>query len=240
MNGENSKIGSVNRLSSLFKECSQTYSFLGRVYEREVTAEFLNEVAEKNLKILKSKRLQMIQDEELRKGLKMFSQYLENLERNSLKQACLELAVDYASLFLGVKRLPHPPESAYKAGYMMGPFEENVLQEYRDAGVDVKPEFNEPADHIAAELHFAGHLCQKAADALSENRKNEVEEYLKRLSNFLEKHLLSWIPLLTENILRTSETDFYKSIAVITKRFVELNKALTDYSLKNLNADKAV
>jgi len=221
----------------LLNDCYNMYTFLGRVFEKEITADFLEKIAEKTFAYLKIERLQEIPDEQLREGLKVLSRYLESLKNQDLKQAELELAVEYANLFLGVKGLPPPSESAYKSGLLIERATEEVLQAYWRTGVrvKVKEEFREPADHIAVELHFAAHLCRKAAENLEKGRKNEAERYLEARRDFLDKHLLSWVPSLTRNIWKTAETDFYKGLALITERFLRLDRALITYMLRELS-----
>ncbi|MEM3640309.1 MAG: molecular chaperone TorD family protein, partial [Candidatus Bathyarchaeia archaeon] len=223
-----------DRLLAILKDCYNVYTFLGKAYEKEVAADFLKEIIDKSLIFLEPQRPQEMIDEELKEGLKMLGRYLNGLKSRVLKQAELELAVEYANLFLGVKGLPHPSESAYKSGFLMGDSTEDVIQTYRDAGVNLKEDFREPADHVAVELYFMAYLSYKAAESLADGRKYEVEKCLQVMQNFLDNHLLSWIPSFTENVLKFAETDFYRGLAAITKRFIELNKTLTDHALKIL------
>lgn len=223
-----------DRLLTILKDCCKVYTFLGKAYEKEVAADFLKEIIDKGVTFLDRQHLQEIIDEELKEGLKMLGRYLNGLKSRALKQAELELAVEYANLFLGVKGLPHPSESAYKSGFLMGGSTEDVIRTYRDAGVNLKKDFREPADHVAAELYFMAYLSQKAAESLANGRKYEVGKCLQIMQNFLDNHLLSWVPSFAENILKFAETDFYRGLAAITKKFIELNKTLIDYAFKIL------
>jgi anaerobic sulfite reductase subunit A len=205
--------------------CRHTiYDFLARIFEKEISEPFLDDLCRKRPVLEDTK--QGISDEELEKGFKILNGYLEGLRKRNLKQATLELAVDYANLFLGVKAL-HPSESFYKSKehmIMQEPMDE-VLGIYRSAGVVVREDFTEPPDHIAVELQFMAYLCQKTLEALKKGEKNEVKRYLNTQNAFLNKHL-SWLPLFLKDILATAQTDFYKAIAIISKRFVELDAVL--------------
>ncbi|MEM3551844.1 MAG: molecular chaperone TorD family protein, partial [Candidatus Bathyarchaeia archaeon] len=133
-----------------------------------------------------------------------------------------------------VKGLPHPSESAYKSGFIMERPMEEVLKAYREAGVDLKEDFKEPADHISTELQFMAYLCQKASESGLKGKKDELKRELERRIEFLNKHLLPWIPLFAKTISNAAETDFYRGLVILTKRFVELDESLTKYMLAKL------
>ena len=210
------------------------YSFLSRMYEKEITTDLLKEMVNGKSPILRV-GLQEVPDKELREGLKTLSGYVKGLKERDLEQARLELAVEYANLFLGVKgKVPHPSESAYRSKdhlIMQEPMDK-VLRAYWDAGVDKEKKFKEPADHIADELQFMAYLCRKTAEALEKNEKDEAKKYLKIQKDFLKKHLSLWVSPFAKDILETAEVDFYKGVAIITKRFVELDNSMMDDLLR--------
>ncbi|MEM3796927.1 MAG: molecular chaperone TorD family protein [Candidatus Bathyarchaeia archaeon] len=211
-----------NLLLDVLKNCCIIYALLGRIYEKEVETDFL-EALSKRMALLKS---QNIGDEELERGIRLLGSYLSAWKSRGFKNAEPELAVDYANLFLGVKGLPHPSESSYKCGFMMANPSEEVLKIYQKTNLNLKENYIEPADHIAVELYFMAHLCQKTAERIADNNMDEAKKCLQIMQNFLEKHLLSWIYAFTEDVLKSAETEFYKGVAVITKRFIELNRTL--------------
>ena len=93
-----------------------TYSFHSRIYEKEMTVELLKEMREKGSLVLNGGSLPWVPDKELGRGWRILGEYMNGLKGNNLEQARLELAVDYASLFLGVKgKVWHPSESAYRS-----------------------------------------------------------------------------------------------------------------------------
>lgn len=211
------------------------YSFLSRAYEKEITTDLLKEMVDGKSPILRVEGLQELPDEELRNGLKTLSGYVNSLKERDLEQVRLELAVEYANLFLGVKgKVPHPSESAYRSKdhlIMQEPMDK-VLRAYWDAGVDKEKKFKEPADHIAIELQFMAYLCRKTAETLGKNEKDEARKYLKMQKDFLKKHLSLWVSPFVKDILETAEVDFYKGVAIITKRFVELDNSMIDDLLR--------
>ncbi|MEM3565302.1 MAG: molecular chaperone TorD family protein [Candidatus Bathyarchaeia archaeon] len=217
-------------LCDTLKNCGKVYFLLGKIYEKEVTANLLKSLSE-SITFFRSKKLS---DEELEKGIELLDEYLSKQRSRGFECAEAELAVDYANLFLGVKGLPHPSESAYKCGFIMASPCEEVLRTYQKANLNLKEDYKEPADHIAVELYFMANLCWKTAENLAKNKKHEAKKCLQIMKDFLNNHLLSWIPSFTTNISNLAITDFYRGLAIITKRFAELNKALTEQALKLL------
>jgi putative dimethyl sulfoxide reductase chaperone len=140
------------------------YSFLARTYATEATVEYLRELAEKKDMFLASAQDPEVSGTELGDGFKQIADFASHLDLNDLEKSRLELAVEYAGLFLGVWRVPaHPSESAYytQGKLIMQEPRDQVLKLYRSVGVDKANQFKEPEDHIALELEFMTRLCEK-------------------------------------------------------------------------------
>jgi len=165
----------------------------------------------------------------LAEGFNQIAEFASSLNIDDLEKARLELAVEYAGLFLGVWRVPaHPSESAYFSDgqlIMQEPRDE-VLKLYRSMGVDKAGQFKEPEDHIALELQFMTHLCEKTNTALKDGNILEAMKCLEVQRNFLDEHLGKWVPRLSADILKSARGEFYKSIAKITEGYVEMDKNL--------------
>jgi anaerobic sulfite reductase subunit A len=198
------------------------YWFLSRICEKEVKGDFLKSLMSRDNPILKLDESLDIPDEDIREGLNIMKRYIENAIERDLKEVELELAVDYANIFLGVKKKPpHPSESVYKTGLLMQEPYDEVLYAYWDAGVTVvKEEFKEPADHVAVELQFMSYLCRKVQEALEKNDRENLLKYLKMQKDFMEKHLIQWIPQLAKDIQESGDTDFYKGFGKILGKYI--------------------
>ena len=145
------------------------------------------------------------------------------------------LAADYARLFLSINNVPaHPSESTYREGVMMQYYRDEVLKTYWSFGVSAKKEFTEPEDHIATELSFMAHLCNQALDALNNGNRKEAKKYIQAQKDFLEKHLVKWVPKLIRDIYDTGRTPFYKGVAALTGEFIEMNLSNTKDILNQL------
>jgi anaerobic sulfite reductase subunit A len=162
-------------------------------------------------------------------GFKQIAEYASTLKGNELEKARLELAVEYAGLFLGVWRVPaHPSESAYftQGQLIMQEPRDEVLKLYRSMGVDRSSEFKEPEDHIALELQFMTHLCEKTNTFLQNGDFREAKKLLEVQRDFLNEHLGKWVPKLSADILKSARRDFYKAVAKITEGYIEMDKKL--------------
>ncbi len=213
------------------------YWFLSRICEKEIKGDFLEELMSENNPILKIDSSLDIPSEEIKEGLNTMRKYVEYAIKRDLKEVELELAVDYANIFLGVKKKPpHPSESVYKTGLLMQEPYEEVLHAYWDAGVNVVKEFKEPADHIAIELQFMSYLCRKAQEALQQNNKEDVLKYLKMQKDFLEKHLSQWVPKLAKDIEESADTDFYRGFGKILGPYIQHDREIIEILIEDASA----
>jgi len=115
-------------------------------------------------------------------------------------------------LFLGPVSVLFPYESWYVDGKLMGESLLKVKQVYRDKGMVKSRGFAEPEDHLALELGFMKHLCEKGE--------------LQDQKEFLSHHLLLWVPKFCDDLYAKSRSDFYRGIGRITKGFLFLDMGL--------------
>jgi TorA maturation chaperone TorD len=98
-----------------------------------------------------------------------------------------------------------------------------VLKIYRSMGLQRGSGFREPEDHIAVELQFMAHLCEKTGEALRAGNYGEAKRYLEVQRGFLVEHLTKWVPLLAADILQTATREFYRAVAKITRGYVQMD-----------------
>jgi len=209
------------------------YAFLKGVYEKELPKEFLAEMPEKMRPLLAI--TEILSDAESKKAVKELVQFTDTIPSQDLDALETRLAADFARLFLSINKVPpHPSESIYREGTMMQYSRDEVLKTYWSFGVDKKKEFTEPEDHIAVELNFLMYLCEKAIEALNNGDAKEARRYIQGQKDFLEKHLVKWVPKLVKDILDTGKTPFYKAMAVLTKEYLEMDLSATEDLLKQL------
>jgi TorA maturation chaperone TorD len=135
------------------------------------------------------------------------------------------LLVDYARLFLGPMQALAKP---YGSAWLKPPAqtEDNpppaVLELYDEGGFGMDAEFMELPDHVAVELEFLyllifnKNLAYKAGNL----EKASANEALQ--TRFLGEHLGAWIEPFTAAVAANAHTAFYRELAELTRRFVQL------------------
>lgn len=185
------------------------YGFLSAIYGVEVKKDVLSELRD---------QMSGESDEEDSPGYALMRKFFQSLGED-LSEIETELAADYASLFLGMGRKPVPPyESVFTSEerLLMQRARDEVLAMYREEGLGRSDTFKEPEDHIAIEFEFMGYLCQKALEALDKGESELAKASLEKQKEFLDKHLLVWVPQFCKDVQKSARTDFYKAIAKIT------------------------
>jgi len=213
------------------------YAFLSRVFERELSLDLLKELSGEKSPFMSPESVRDFDEPKIKRGFETLGGYLRKASQKSLSEVKLELDVDYANLFLGVKQKPaHPSESVYlsKEQSMYQEPRDRVLAAYWKAGIDKKKEYTEPEDHIAVELQFMEYLCRRSVEALQTGEVAEALRYMKTQEEFVNDHLARWVPRLAADILESGETDFYRGVALITDAFVATDKEAISASLKEL------
>jgi len=209
------------------------YSLLGRVYEKEVDKDLLSNLLNQREHLLKHKLIGDV-DSNVEDGFEELYVYLNKLDSGKIDQALLELAVDYASLFLGVKYarekkgIPHPSESVYLTGYLYQDERDQVLDMYVEEGLVKSPDFTEPEDHVALEMYFMAHLCRKAIKQLESGELENLKKTLYTQKKFLTEHILKWIPKLADDVIQNADTEFYKAFGKITRGFIRIEKEIIE------------
>jgi len=140
-----------------------------------------------------------------------------------------DLAGEYASLFLaGRNGNKCPSEASYMENLMFGEATLEVMEVYSHHGFIKDSSFNEPEDHIALECAFMAVLnqellsiCHQSGVASFEGQKNVQSQ-----KEFLEQHLLCWVPLWSETVEKLAETKFFKAVALLARTLIEADLIL--------------
>ncbi len=188
---------------------SQIYALLKNLFLKPPSQEFLNYLREFNV------RIEHESSQDFVKGLELL--------RKDADCEPEKLALEHTRLFIGPYRLPAPPyESVYMNAQrlVMQQSTIEVRKVYLQAGLEVKGIHTNPDDHISAELEFMEYLCDKTASSLN-NRDTPGEiKHLELQRKFLEEHLNQGVPVFSEDIVRTTEKDFYRGAAMLLRGFI--------------------
>lgn len=136
----------------------------------------------------------------------------------------LELKKEHSYLFIGPFSLPAPPyESYYRHGGMMqGESSHRVAHFYKQAGMEIAPDFKDAPDHIVLEAEFMAGLCAleiSAGESGDLERVNSIR-YLQKV--FLEAHLLQWLGSFRQAVEKSAREAFYPAAVRVLEK-VALN-----------------
>lgn len=210
--------GAFEELANLCENRAATYGLLSRLFRAEVDDSLLTELRAQRFPASTG-------NAHMDKGYRLIATYLSNAWENSLE----ELAVDYAKTFLGngvdTFSAAYPFESVYvsEKRLLMQEARDEVLAIYRSYGMDKAEDWKEGEDHIALEMEFLQALCLRTARALRKGDDEQAERLLFTQQNFLEDHLGSWAPMLTNDMAKHAKTSFYQGLAALTEGFLEID-----------------
>lgn len=140
-------------------------------------------------------------------------------------QGLQELLVDYTRLFMGP---PSPLAAPYGSIWLSG--EGTVMQEstvaleglYGEAGFELDEELAEMPDHVAVELEFLYLLTYKQNEARRAGEEVAIAAWNQLHELFLRGHLGAWIVPFTQAVRAHAQTAFYRELAALTARFVQM------------------
>ncbi len=200
------------------------YSFLSRLFEKELTEEILRELQEKTDALSQLSTLKGLGNKKLNAGLEDLDSFMKSSRSGQRNELQKSLAVEFAGLFQGAwPKSTHPSESAYTQGTKSAKEKkrEQVIDAYKSVGLDKASSFNEPEDHIAVELQFMSYLAKETMNAAKARDAAKSLELLKVQQKFLKNHLGRWAGLLAGDVSRQAKSAFYKGAALIAAGFVE-------------------
>ena len=152
---------------------------------------------------------------------------IESMRGCDPEQLRIDLAAEYNRVFLGMGPQPIAPyESVYASPerlLMQGPRDE-VLVLYRAESLARSGETTVPEDHIALELEFMAHLCKEAAKAAAGGDQEKALEYRAKQKDFLEGHLLKWVPALCSDMEKQVRTKLYRAVCAMTRQLLEAER----------------
>ena len=217
-------------LKEILSSRSASYAFLSRAYRQEMTVEILKTLGTATA---------TPEDSEASEGNRVLNRYLRGLDRADLKKVASDLAAEFAGLFLNASRQSvHPFESVYTSEerLLMQRARDEVLNEYRRAGLERIQEFREPEDHIALEFEFMSNLCNKTLDSLQAHDRTAARESLEWQKRFFDEHLNVWIPRFCKDLARLAQSDFYRGTALLTAELLETERETIPALLAELQA----
>jgi len=201
---------------------SSIYGFLAAIYRQELTSELLKQ--------MKTRRFQEVLSN---LGVKLNNGFFQNAKKELLEN----LAIEYTRLFVGPGKHISPHESVHhkkegvQSGQLWGELTAQVKGIIESSGLEYESEYTGMPDHISVELEFMQHVVQREAQAWEAADDETALLCLKNEKNFVDEHLLDWIPVFCEKVIETADVPFYREMARLTRNFIEFEKQ----ELKKIN-----
>lgn len=135
-----------------------------------------------------------------------------------------DLEVQFAKLFIGPYQILAPPfGSIYldNKRQIMGDSTQDVVKRYLAAGLTVDEGFNNPPDHISAELEFMHVLIIEELNCLRNGCADDATACLVQQFEFLDSHLGQWIEAFTNLTIQETELPYFRYLAIATRQFIK-------------------
>ena len=194
-------------------ERSHVYGFLAAVYRKELTPEFLREMRAPSFLGVLSEF-----------GVNWQHGFLDKPEGALLE----ELAVDYAHLFLGPGKHVSPHESVHRPskpgdpGRLWSDATVEVKRFIETVGFHYQETYTGLPDHISAELEFMEKVSLSQGEAWLADDPERATYCRNIEKRFISEHLARWVPAFCDQIAALADLPFYRDLAQLTKRFIEL------------------
>lgn len=207
-------------LVELMNARARSYGMLARLFREEVDLPTLRELQQMRFP-------QATGNAAADEGYHQLYNYLKRAWDDSVT----ELAIDYVSTFIGHGvngySAAYPYESVYTSErrLLMQEARAEVLATLRENEL-VRGNWNEAEDHIALELEFMQRMALRAAEALGDAAEEEAIAYLRTSYDFLENHLLNWVPMLVADMRMHARTLFYQGLAQLTLGSLQEDEAV--------------
>ena len=125
------------------------------------------------------------------------------------------LAIDRTRLLAGVmqkKGLPAPYESVALGLDINSDVALDVIECYRESGLEEFSLELGPPDFLGTELRFMALLCYREMQAYQERDAGLAALWLSRQVKFLDEHLLTWVPAHCRQLSGAAATPFYVAL----------------------------
>lgn len=210
-------LGDDNRalLVGLNEQRENMYGLLSRLYLVEVDADFYANLCQAAFPAGTG-------NDDVDAGYRLIATYCATQHDD----APLDLARDYARVFIGhgnnAYAAAYPFESVYTSEkrLLMQEARDEILRVYEQGGLQVDPSWHDPEDHIALELAYMQTMARRTREALETGDDERALALLDDQRRFLLRHLVSWTPMLANDMRRLAHTDLYQGLALLTKGFL--------------------
>ncbi len=224
---------SHTELVEFFNDSADTYRFLSQVFFKELTADAVEELARGEYPTDTGNAC-------LDKGYRLIKRYFSFSSTDRRTQ----LACEYARIFLAagvftkaaVTAVPYESVFTSEAHIMMQESRDDVVARYRADGFLVDPALHEPEDHLAFELEYLAEMNARAAALVEAADAAGLARNIERQIEFIDAHLLNWLPQLLETAQEYAKLAFYIGILLVAQGSLEQGRVILDEVRAQLRA----
>ncbi len=154
-------------------------------------------------------------------GYRLLKEYLTS-QTLTLGAMLDELAIDFNRIFDHAGIPGGDGVTPYESASTDDPVScrESVRHTFLLAGISKSPDWKGWEDHVALELEFEQILSLRAFDALHADDTDTADDLLESQQEFLEEHLIKWVPTFADGAMALARTDFYRGILRLTIGFI--------------------
>lgn len=201
------------------EECLRWKQGRGWVYQ--LLIDFLGNAP--SLSLVAQWRHHMVTRDEaiLTEGGQMLKDYLSSIMPEQYTEVCEVEREEYERLFGSVQpEFPSLCESDYRSMLSKNSVDctFDICHMYAQSGIVFNKVHLEQDDHVSIELEYMAILGERTLDGkrLRASQQSLIDSQIQ----FLEQHLLKWIPSLAEDLCSLARTPMYKGIGSILKEFI--------------------
>jgi putative dimethyl sulfoxide reductase chaperone len=216
---------------------SQVYGLLSALYMELPDLKWLDGIFDAGFQQNFSSIASGFQTAGIKEGLELITGFVGAFKTKPREEVLKLVSIDRTRLLHGVGKNHSPPppyESIYRDGRIWGKSTEEVAQTCSRLGIKLSSECSEPPDYIGIEFDLMRLICSAEKEAWEAGSIDKAGKYLQVGSEFLEQHIMKWVPDFCEQMYHKSELDFYRGIARLTRGFVEYDNLMAEQQLNNI------
>ncbi len=171
-------------------------------------------------------------DEALRNGLAMMDAWCASAQ-GGFSEAVAGLKREHLRLFLGCGAPLVPSWATFYSDtnhQMLGLETLEVRSAYREFGLRIEREHNEPDDHLGLMMRFLSHVLQLECDARKRSDELEAARLRDIQESFLVAHVLPWIAVWAYSGRKEASSDYFRGAVNFVFGLVREYAALFDIS----------
>ena len=220
----------ITELKQVLKTQQELYRFLSHIITLGPKKELLEHFQGLYSKLINEEA----DDDNLVKGIISIQKELSGKNLASYEAV---LNREYTRLFIGPGK---PPVSPYASIYISDEPKPKLMDE---STIEVRKQYlvnnivmanmnSVPDDFLGAELEYINYLTMKSLELIEKSETEELGALLQKQVNFINEHLVTWIPNFTQSLLDSTTEDFFKGYALLLTGLVDAHLLILDESLE--------